>query len=92
MKTSVIKVHDMLSVLSIESIEKRIGEVPSVESVTVNFNTGTATVRYDETRLKAADIKLAVHQAGCQSEEKSKHKQDVGTILKGSQFASFVEW
>jgi Cu2+-exporting ATPase len=73
MKTSVIKVHDMLSVLSIEDIEKRINEVPGVESVTVNFDAGSATVRYDETRLKATDIKPAVHQASCQSEEEAKH-------------------
>ena len=44
MKTSVIKVHDMLSVLSIEDVEKRIGEVPGVESATVNFDAGSATV------------------------------------------------
>ena len=36
MKTSVIEVHDMLSVFSVEEVEKRIGDVPSVESVTVN--------------------------------------------------------
>ena len=40
MKTSVIEVHDMLSVLSVDGVEKRIGEVPGVESVTVNFAAG----------------------------------------------------
>ncbi len=59
MKTSVIELHDMLSVLSAEGVEDLIGEVPGVESVTVNFAAGSATVRYDETRLKAADIKVA---------------------------------
>ena len=49
MKTSAIDVHDMLSVLSVDEVEKRIGEVPGVESVTVNFAAGNATVRYDET-------------------------------------------
>ena len=33
MKTSVIEVHDMLSVLSVDEVEKRIDEVPSVQSV-----------------------------------------------------------
>ena len=84
MKTDVIEVRDMLSVLSVEGVETRIKDVPGVESTTVNYDAGTATVRYDETRLKVADIKPAVHQAGYQSEEKSRHKQDVGTILKGS--------
>ena len=37
MKTSVIEVHAMLSVLSVDEVEKRIGEVPGVESVTVNY-------------------------------------------------------
>ena len=64
MKTSAIEVHDMLSVFSVDEVEKRIGEVPGVESVTVNFAAGNATVRYDETRLETADIKSAVRQRG----------------------------
>ncbi|MDP9051791.1 MAG: heavy metal translocating P-type ATPase [Acidobacteriota bacterium] len=60
MKTSVIEVHDMLSVWSVEEVEERIGKVPGVESSTVNFAGGSATVRYDETRLQVADIKSAV--------------------------------
>ena len=64
MKTSAIEVHDMLSVFSVDEVEKRIGEVPGVESVTVNFAVGNATVRYDETRLEAADIESAVRQRG----------------------------
>ena len=64
MKTSVIAVRDMLSVLSVPGVEKRIGEVPGVESVTVNYAAGSATVRYDETRLDIADIKSGVRQRG----------------------------
>jgi copper chaperone CopZ len=67
MKTSVIEVRDMLSVLSVDEVEKRIGEVPGVESVTVNYAAGSATVRYDETRLEIADIKSAVRQRGYES-------------------------
>ena len=67
MKTSVIEVHDMLSVLSVDEVEKRIGAVPGVESATVNYAAGSATVRYDETRLEVADIKLAVRQRGYES-------------------------
>ena len=68
MKTSIINVHDMLSVLSVEEVEKRIGEVPGVESVTVNFSAENATVRYDETRLEAADIKSSVRQKSYESD------------------------
>ena len=64
MKTSVIEVHDLLSVLSVDEVERRIGEVPGVESVTVNFAAASATVRYDETRIVAADIKSVVRQRG----------------------------
>lgn len=64
MKTSVIEVHDMLSVLSVQGVEERIGEVPGVESVTVNFSAGNATVRYDETRLDISDVKSDVRQRG----------------------------
>jgi cation transport ATPase len=48
-------------------VEKRIGEVPGVESVTVNYAAGSATVRYDETRLNIADIKSDVRQSGYES-------------------------
>ena len=64
MKTSVMKVQDMLSVLSVPGVEKRIGEVPGVESVTVDFAAGSATVRFDETRLSLADIRSDVRQSG----------------------------
>jgi copper chaperone CopZ len=46
----------MLSVLSVLEVEKRIGEVPGVESVTVNYAAGSATVRYDETRLTGSNF------------------------------------
>jgi copper chaperone CopZ len=67
MKTSVIEAHDMLSVWSVDEVEKRIGEVPGVESVTVNYAADSATVRYDETRLEIADIRSAVRQRGYES-------------------------
>lgn len=40
MKTSVIEVHDLLSVLTVEDMEKRIREVPGVESATANLRLG----------------------------------------------------
>ena len=69
MKTSVIEVHDMLSVLSVDGVEERIGKVPGVESVTVNYAAGSATVRFDETRLEIADIRSAVRQIGYQADD-----------------------
>jgi len=75
MKTSVIEVHDMLSVLNVDELEKRIGEVPGVESVTVNYAAQNATVRYDETRLEIGDIKSAVRQRGYESAAPSKEHE-----------------
>ena len=71
MKTSVMEVRDMLSVLSVSGVEERIGKVPGVESVTVNFAAGTATVRYDETRLDIADIRSDVRQSGYETDSAS---------------------
>lgn len=64
MKTSVIEMRNMLSVLTVDVVEKRIREVPGVESATVNYAAGNATVRYDETLLEVADIKVLVRQRG----------------------------
>ena len=75
MKTSVIEVHEMLSVWSVEEVEKRIGDVPGVASVTVNYAAKSATVRYDETRLQVADIKSAVRRSSYQSAGESPPKQ-----------------
>ena len=74
MKTSVIEVRDMLTVLSVVGVEKRIGEVPGVESVTVNFAAKSATVRYEETRLEVGDIKADVRQQGYASAKASSPK------------------
>ncbi len=64
MKTGVIQVHDMVQVLSGPEVEKWIGAMPGVESVTVNHALGSATVRYDETILDIADIEAGVREAG----------------------------
>ena len=84
MKTSVIEVHDMLSVWSVDEVEKRIGEVPGVESVTVNYAAGSVTVRYDETRIEVADIKSTVHQSEYQSagESEPKHESEQSPARK----------
>ena len=68
MKTSVLEAHDMLSVWSVDEVERRMEAVPGVASVTVNFAAKSATVHDDETRLDVGDIKSAVRQIGYQSE------------------------
>lgn len=90
MKTSNINVHDMLSVWSVEEVEKHFGEVPGVESVTMNYATETATVRYDETRLDVAGIKSAVQQrsydsfAAKNSQDKTKEDKEEAPVIPSS--------
>ena len=76
MKTSVIKVPDMLSVLTVDEVEERFVEVPGVESATVNYAAGTVTVRFDETMLEVADITVFVHQRGQQSAGETQSKDE----------------
>ena len=95
MKTSVIEVRDMLSVLSVLGVEERIGKVPGVESVTVNYAAGSATVRFDETRLNLADIKSDVRQSGFAADDATddagvgdhEHKSASGTPPGGPESA-----
>ena len=92
MKTSAIGVDDLLSVLTVEEVEKRITQVAGVESATVNYAAKNATVRYDETLLELADIKVLVHQRGQQpsgdseakygKDEKAEHKSEESTAVK----------
>ena len=81
MRTSVIEVRDMLSVLSVLGVETRIGEVPGVESVTVNHAAGNATVRYDETRLDIGDIKSDVRQSAYETAPATASAGDGGAIF-----------
>lgn len=78
MKASIIEVTDMRSVLTVDEVEKRFGEVSGVESATVNYAAGNATVRYDETLLNVAGITVMVHQRGHHSEGESQPKQTSG--------------
>jgi P-type Cu2+ transporter len=74
MKTSIIEVSDMLSILTVDEVEKRFGEVSGVASATVNYAAGNATVRYDETLLEVAGIKVLIHQRGQPSVGESQAK------------------
>ena len=88
MKTSVLEVRDMLSILSVAGVEKRIRDVPGVASVTVNFAGGSATVRYDETRLDIRDIKSAVRQSALEAEGESLIKHGSNPIAASANSAA----
>ena len=76
MKTSTIEVHDMLSVFSVDEVEKRIGEVPGVQSVTVNFAAGSATVRFDETHQEH-------RRPGCTGADRRLHRLSRQPVADG---------
>ena len=79
MKTSVIEMRDMLAVLTVDEVESRLSEIPGVESATVNYAAGNATVRYDETLLDVPDIKVLVHQRSKQSSGDGTHENEVSS-------------
>ena len=64
MKTIAIDVGDLLTALGPDEVGRRIGEVPGVESVSVDHAAQSATVAYDETRVKVADIKSLAQRLG----------------------------
>ncbi|MBK7373421.1 MAG: cadmium-translocating P-type ATPase [Saprospiraceae bacterium] len=95
MKTSNINVQDMLSVWSVQEVEKHICEVPGVESVTLNYDTGNATVRYDETLLNVADIKSVVrqrsHESFAQENSEDKPAEQNGEVIATPPSAEILE-
>ncbi len=64
MKTSIIEVGGLLSVLSARGVEKQVARLPGVERVEVNYAAGSATVVYDERRLDLKTLKARVRECG----------------------------
>jgi Cu2+-exporting ATPase len=69
MKTTVIKLEGIESVLSPAGVEKKMCTHPGIHKVETNFMTGTATVYHDES-VTLADIKRCIADCGyqCQGE------------------------
>ncbi len=63
MKTTVIKLEGIESVLSPAGVEKQLCTQPGIHKVETNFMTGTATVYHDEA-VTLADIKRYVAECG----------------------------
>ncbi len=63
MKTTVIHLEGIESVLSPAGVEKQLCQHPSIHKVETNFMTGTATVYHDES-VTLADIKRCVAECG----------------------------
>ena len=75
MKTSIVEVGGLLSVLSARGVEKQLSKLPGVKKVEVNYVAGSATVAYDDTLVDLKTIKARVHECGyhCAGEQMPKH-------------------
>ena len=75
MKTSIIEVGGLVSVLSAGGVEKQLSKLTGVKKVEVNYVAGSATVVYDQTVIDLAAIKARVHECGyhCAGERTPKH-------------------
>ena len=57
MKTSIVEVGGLLSVLSAQGVEKQLARLPGVKRAEVNYVAGSATVVYDESVIDLKTIK-----------------------------------
>lgn len=65
MKTTVIKLEGIESVLSPAGVEKKMCQHPGIHKVETNFMTGTASVYHDDS-VTLAEIKQCVADCGYQ--------------------------
>jgi Cu2+-exporting ATPase len=75
MKTSILEVDGLLSVLSARGVEKQLAKLPGVGKAEVNYIAGSTTVTYDETAIDLQAIKTRIHECGyhCAGEQLPKH-------------------
>ena len=64
MNTRVFRIGGMTCAACSSRIEKAIGSIDGVSSVTANFGNNTATVTYDDSIVSESEIKKAVDSAG----------------------------
>ena len=64
MRTRVFRIGGMSCAACSGRIEKAIGALEGVDSVSANFGNNTATVTYDDSKVTEDDIASAVHSAG----------------------------
>ena len=75
MKTAVVEVGGMLSVLSAEGVRRQLQNVPGVHHAEVNYVAQSATVHYDEQQITVEDIRKRVVECGyhCRGEMVPNH-------------------
>lgn len=75
MKTAVLNIDGMMSVCDGLGVEKRLLTRPGILGVEANFLSGTATVRYDESKVTLADVKRMIAECSyhCSGEQVPLH-------------------
>ena len=89
MKSVVIEVAGLLSVLSAAGVQKKLRQMPGVHHADVNYVSQSATVHYDESRLTLEELKRKVVECGyhCRGEMLPAHVCEPATLAHDDQAA-----
>src|SRR5215217_5289032 len=74
-KTVVLSIEGMMSICDGLGVEKRLLNYPGIHDIEANFLTGTATVKYDESKLTLEEIKKLISECSyhCSGEQVPAH-------------------
>jgi len=67
-----LKISGMLCELCAKGIETQLAKLPGVKAATVSYETATAIVVYDDTRVSLRKLKKTIEKSGFKAEVKSK--------------------
>jgi Cu2+-exporting ATPase len=75
MKTIVLSIDGMMSICDGLGVEKRLLKYPGIQGIEANFLTGTATVKYDESKVTLEEIKKLISECSyhCSGEQVPAH-------------------
>jgi Cu2+-exporting ATPase len=75
MKTVVVSIDGMMSICDGLGVEKRLLNYPGIHDIEANFLTGTATVKYDESKVTLEEIKKLISECSyhCSGEQVPAH-------------------
>jgi len=75
MKTVVVSIDGMMSICDGLGVEKRLLNYPGIYDIEANFLSGTATVKYDESKVTLEEIKKLISECRyrCSGEQVPSH-------------------
>ena len=72
-ENKILSIRGMTCAACAKRIEKMVGKIPGVESISVNLATEKATVIYDTKQLRISDIKEVIEKIGYEVPERQKN-------------------